>query len=115
MLLHDKSAEAIAKQQALVGLELAHAANEAHTGYVSARNDSRIEVKRSLDLETAAFVRVHNEVTRKVTVSAFHYKNLADAAGALIGRNTLGGEYISIQNSNEPRLYSDGSYLTGQN
>jgi hypothetical protein len=40
------------------------------------------------------------------------HDELVEAAGALIRRCTLGGEFLSVQNGNAPILKSDGSYTS---
>jgi hypothetical protein len=102
MLLDFGVARNIAEQQALAGLELAYAANEAHTQYANATRERDAAIEQAIDLPVLEYSRVMDETRPAVAANALNFEALADAAGALIGRNTLGGDYISVQNRNEP-------------
>lgn len=111
MLLENEFAKRIAEQQVMTGLELAFAANRAYDAYDEARRARETKVKDSLHLDRIQYYQVLEETKPVVTAAGLRFEDLAAAAGALIGRSTtLGGDLISIQNGNDPRLNIDGSY-----
>jgi hypothetical protein len=105
----------LAEEQALMGLDLAYQANDAHT------SANEIAVARQVALDEGQdrddwYKNVMLPQEGALTETRVHqvrHQAYADAAGALIGRYTLGGEHLSVQNGNDPVLSSDGSHKSG--
>ncbi len=115
MLIDNEMAHSLAEQQALLGLELAFQANDAY-GHAIALAASRRAVLDAgsgrADWYEAVFLP-QEEVRVEIQAYEARHMGLRNAAGALLGRYTLGGEFISVQNGNDPVLYNDGSYVSG--
>lgn len=114
MLLDNEAARAIAEQQALLGLDMAFAANAAHSECARGFEERQVTLSQAGDIGEEAYNAAFQETRPKVGAMNFRYNDVLAAAGALVGRETLGGEYLSVQNGNEPRIYPDGSYSPNQ-
>ena len=113
MLLDHELSRDIAEGQSLRGLELAFAANDAYIGYRVEVLGREAILAQSRDLEPRDYGLMLGRTTPVVTASTLKFEELSNAAGALIGYNTLGGDYISVQSGRQPQLQNDGSYQTG--
>lgn len=87
----------LARLNAMDGLDLAYKANEAHTGYKAAREllDNYCAAQLLADV-TVDLSRVDQAFDRARVRQAMYF-DLVDAAGALIGKLSLGGEYVARQ------------------
>ncbi len=107
----------LAAQQSAVGLELAFAANEALTkrDEVNAAREAVIYDDDALSRRGWYTTTYLAQEPNRALAGGYEqsHRQLAESAGALIGRLTLGGEFISVGHGNEPVLNADGSYIVG--
>src|SRR5262245_6924328 len=111
MLLENQNAQNIAREQANLGVQLAHQANDALTQANQTAAARNAALDASMGHPDYRDVMSSQEGARTEAAAHYaHFGQLAAAAGELIGRHSLGGEYLSIQNGNAPTIHSDGSY-----
>jgi len=113
-MIDHPTAHTLAVEQALMGRELAFQANAARdfaNDSIARRNAALDEASGRSDFDD--ILSAQDGVRTEARAYYAHYRQLTDAAGALIGRYTLGSEILSIENGNDPVLSSDGSYISG--
>jgi hypothetical protein len=115
MLLEHETGKRFGEEHALLGLELAFAANDARDR--SRALESERHARISAGYGHADFyenvLMPENDAKSEATVYHMLYLESVNAAAALIGRFTLGGEVLCVQNGHDYITYDDGSSSGG--
>lgn len=107
----------IAKEQAQLGIDLAHKANNAlsRANELAAARNEVLYPSDHVDERYTWNQEFYQQQAVDTEAHAYRdaYHELTMAAGALIGRHTFGGDYIAVMNGDEQTFASDGSYRSG--